>query len=193
MRRDEDAAPIVEATVPHGSRRSMSTSLLPDRSFFRELLRPWKLFTFAVAMALLLWGAVKFRVSDWDVGITIIMGVLTYLCAPWSVRVLLICVRERPRFWWWWMVAALVVALAVVDWVYVAYHTLLGNQMYRWWNLRLSSATYFLAGTFWLYRGTLRELRNDLRAVFRPATKGADLAGPAVAPGPPRPRSPRPY
>jgi len=144
----------------------MSRSLLPDRASFRELLRPWKLFTFAVAMALLLDGAVKFRVSDWDVGITIIMGVLTYLCAPWSVRVIVICLRERPRFWWLWILAALVVALAVVDGVYVAYHTWAGNHMFRWWNLRLPSATYFLAGTFWLYRGTMRELVGDLRAAL---------------------------
>jgi hypothetical protein len=172
-RRDEDVAPIVKAAVTlrdparrHGSRRSMSASLLPDRAFFRELLRPWKLFTFAVAMVLLLWGAVEFKVSDWDVGVTIIMGALTYLCAPWSVRVLLTCLRERPRSWLLWMLAALLVALAVVDWVYLAYHTWVGNRMYRWWNLRLSSATYFLAGTFWLYRGTMRELLNDLRAVL---------------------------
>jgi hypothetical protein len=149
----------------------MSQPLLPDRSYFRELLRPWKLFTFSVAMVLLLCGAVKFRVSDWDVGITIIMGALTYLTAPWSVRVIVTCLRERPRFWWLWMLAALLVALAVVDWVYVAYHTLVGNQMLRWWNLRLSSATYFCAGTFWLYRGTLRELLNNLRTVLRRQAK----------------------
>jgi uncharacterized membrane protein len=79
--------------------------------------------------------------------------------------------RERPRFWWLWLLAALLVALAVVDGAYVAYHTLVGNRMYRWWNLRLSSAMYFLAGTFWLYRGTLRDLLDDLRAVLGRAAK----------------------
>lgn len=149
----------------------MSKSLLPDRAGFGELLRPWKLFTFSVAMVLLLYGAVEFRIPDWDVGITIVMGPLTYLCAPWSVRVILTCVRERQRLWLLWILAAMLVALAVVDWVYVVYHSLVGNPMYRWWNLRASSATYFLAGTFWLYRGTMHELLDNLRALFRLATK----------------------
>jgi hypothetical protein len=145
----------------------MSSRLRPDRAYFRECLRPWKLGTFAVAMALLLTGAVVYRVSDWDVGITIVMGSLTYLCAPWSVRVLIVCVRERPRGAAWWMVASLSVAWVVVDGVYVAYHTLVGNRMLRGWNLLLSSALYFMAGIFWLYRGSLRELLVDVCRALR--------------------------
>jgi hypothetical protein len=148
----------------------MSSQLLPDRAFFRELLRPWKLGTFAVAMALLLAGAVRYRVSDWDVGITILMGSLTYLCAPWSVRVLVVCLRERPRLAAWWVLLSLGVAWAVIDGAYVAYHTLRGNAMLREWNLGLSSALYFMAGTFWLYRGSLRELLDDVRRALRGTT-----------------------
>ena len=141
----------------------MNSDLLPDRAYFGELLRPWKLGTFAVAMALLLAGAVVYRVSDWDVGITILMGSLTYLCAPWSVRVLVVCTRGEPRRSAWWMLVSLLVAWVVVDGVYVAYHTCVGNRMLRGWNLGLSSALYFMAGIFWLYRGSLSELVDDVR------------------------------
>jgi hypothetical protein len=61
---------------------------LPDRSYFRELRRPWKLATFGAGMSWLLYGASSYGISDWDVGISFIMGGLTYLCAPWTVHVL---------------------------------------------------------------------------------------------------------
>ena len=55
----------------------------------RELLRPWKLFTFAVGMAWLLYGATHYNIPDWDVGISVIMGLLTYITSPMAVRILL--------------------------------------------------------------------------------------------------------
>ena len=38
----------------------------------------------------------------------------------------------------------------------------MGNDMYRAANLAASSALYFLAGTLWLYRGSLRDLLANL-------------------------------
>lgn len=147
----------------------MDKRLWPDRGDLRELGRPWKLATFAVAMALLAAGALHWKVPDWDLGITAIMGTLTYVGAPWSVRVLVTCVRERPRGAWFAALLSLVIAWVVVDGVYVAYHRACGHMMFRRWNLLLSSALYFMAGTFWLYRGTLRELAREVRAVLRRA------------------------
>jgi hypothetical protein len=61
------------------------------------------------------------------------------------------------------------VAWIVVDGVYVLYHTLLGNQMLRVENFYASSALYFLAGSIWLYRGSVREFLSNVRAVLRNA------------------------
>lgn len=63
-----------------------SSRCLPDKAYFRELRRPWKLASLAIGMLWLMYGAVSYGISDWDVGISLIMGGLTYLCAPWSVR-----------------------------------------------------------------------------------------------------------
>jgi hypothetical protein len=147
----------------------MSQSLLPDRTYFAEIVRPWKLFSFAIGMVWLLFGALNYGISDWDVGISILMGGLTYLCAPWSVRVILVCVRDRPRYWPLWIIGALIVALAVVDWLYMAYHTAMGNQMFRLENFYASSALYFLAGAIWLYRGSFRDFLANVRALVRGA------------------------
>ncbi len=148
----------------------MNIELLPIQQYLAELVRPWKLLSFGVGMAWLLYGARNYGISDWDVGISLIMGGFTYLCAPWSVRVTLHCLRHRPRFWGLWIAAALFVAWIVVDGVYVLYHTTMGNQMLRLENFYASSALYFLAGAIWLYSGSLRDFLSNVRALVRGTT-----------------------
>lgn len=138
-------------------------SFYPDKAYFRELIRPWKLFTFSVAMSLLFYGALNYGISDWDVGVTIIMGVLTYLMAPWSVYIILSAIRYRPKFWYLHIFAALIAALFVVDWTYMLYHSLMENQTLREANFYASMPLYLMAGLFWLYRGNLKELIANLR------------------------------
>lgn len=137
--------------------------LIPDPAYWRELVRPWKLFTFCVAMALLLYGAVVYEIADWDVGITLIMGSLTYATAPWSAATLIDAARHRSRGWLYRAAAALTMAWFVVDGAYWLYHTAVGNPMlFRADNLVISSLIYFMAGLFWLYRGTLKEFAANL-------------------------------
>lgn len=147
--------------------------LLPDAAYWSELTRPWKLFTFTVAMALLLYGALVYDVSDWDVGVTFIMGILTYVSAPWVVETLATVLRPRgglralPRDWPLRICAALLVTWFVVDGAYWLWHTAVGNVMLRQENLIVSSLIYLMAGLFWLYRGTLRELMANLTQLLR--------------------------
>jgi hypothetical protein len=140
-----------------------SGGFLPDRAYIAELVRPWKLISFAIGLGWLLFGALNYGISDWDVGISLIMGGLTYLSAPWSVRTLLTAVRYRPRNWILQIGLALVVAWIVVDGVYYLYHSVMGNQMLRSENFYASSALYFLAGSIWLYRGSLCEFLANVQ------------------------------
>lgn len=147
----------------------VSGGLLPDRAYLAELARPWKLLSFAIGMGWLLFGALNYGISDWDIGISLLMGGLTYLSAPWSVGTILAALRYRSRGWLLGIAMALFVAWVVVDGVYVLYHTIMENQMFRIENFFASSALYFLAGSIWLYRGSLRELLANVRRVFRSA------------------------
>ncbi len=104
---------------------------LPDCADWIELLRPWKLFTFAVAMALLLYGALMLHIGDWDVGITLIMGGLTYVFAPLAIRAFVNAVRHPGGRSALDVLLALLLAWWTIDGVYVAYHTLVGNPIYR--------------------------------------------------------------
>ena len=146
---------------------TVRTEWLPDRSDLRELARPWKVLSFAIGMAWLLYGALNYGIADWDVGISVLMGSFTYLLAPWSVRTILVALRYRARHWILRIGVALFVAWIVVDGIYVLYHTAMGNQMFRLENFYASSALYFLAGTIWLYRGSLRDLLSNIRTAVR--------------------------
>lgn len=116
-----------------------------------DYFRPWKLFTFAGGMAWLIYGALNYAIPDWDVGISLIMGLLAYVTAPWAVRVLL---QRRYRLYplallaWWF----------TVDGSYWLYHTAMGNEMFRLANFYASTTLYFLCGFIWLHNGSLREL-----------------------------------
>jgi hypothetical protein len=140
------------------------TPFMPDGSYFRELLRPWKLVTFGMGMLWLLYGAACYGICDWDVGISLIMGGLTYVCSPWSARTIRDSIRLRPRFRLLRGVAAFVPAMFAVDWVYWLYHTAAGNTMLRRENFTVSMALYFICGIAWCYRGSLTDLARDIRA-----------------------------
>jgi hypothetical protein len=137
-------------------------SLLPDRKYFLELRRPWKIATFAIGMSWLFYGALFYDISDWDVGISILMGGFTYIFAPWSVATIYGALRLRSVLWPVRIIVALVPAMFTVDGVYWLYHSIVGNSMMRWENFKVSMALYFICGILWSYDGSVREFLADL-------------------------------
>jgi hypothetical protein len=121
----------------------------------KEFLRPWKLVTFSIGMCWLLYGATHYAIPDWDVGVSIVMGVLSYTTAPRVVRVLISWQYKRYP-------AALLFYWFSVDGCYWLYHALMGNQMFREANFYASSTLYFLCGFIWLHNGPLRTLVSKM-------------------------------
>jgi hypothetical protein len=138
-------------------------SLYPDKAYFQELIRPWKIMSFCCAMILLLYGALTYDIVDWDVGVTLVMGSLTYIMAPWCVYIILSAIRYRRKFWFFHIWVALLIGLFVVDWAYMIYHTLTENQTLRTANLYASTPLFYLAGAVWLYRGSLKDFMANIR------------------------------
>lgn len=143
----------------------MRLQAIPDLAELGELLRPWKLATFAIAMALLIYGALNFHIGDWDLGVTLLMGTLTYVFAAPGVRALAGALRQPRHLGLLDAALALAIAWFVIDGVYLAWHTLVGNPIYRADNFRASTPIYFMAGLFWLYRGSLGEMVANLRTL----------------------------
>ena len=136
---------------------------MPDRACLRELRRPWKLLSLAAGMGWLIYGALFYNIGDWDIGISLIMGGLIYLFAPWTVFTIANALRYRMRLWPLRILGTLAPALFTIDTVYVLYHTWQGNPIYRDANFPASTALYFLCGALWWFRGSLRELLRAAR------------------------------
>ncbi len=67
-----------------------------DRQALAEYARPWKLVTLLLGIGLLVLGSFYYEAPDWDIPISLIMAILAYLTAPWSIRVI---VERRWRLW----------------------------------------------------------------------------------------------
>ena len=103
----------------------------------------WKPATFALGLAWLLWGAAFWDYPDWDAGVYLLMAGSTYLCAGWSVRVLM---ERRYRLW---PVAALL-GWWCVDGSYWLYWSLVRPEvMIRDGQWPMSLCLFLLCGFIW--------------------------------------------
>lgn len=128
-----------------------------------EYLRPWKLITLTLGIALLIAGALTNQAPDWDIPISLIMASLAYLTAPWSLRVI---VERRWRLW----PAMLFATWFTVDgcyWLYWRFKNPVALDLMREANFFASLALYGMCGVLWLYRGSLSELWSETRALLR--------------------------
>ena len=119
-----------------------------------EYLRPWKLVTLALGIALLVLGSIYYAAPDWDIPISFIMAIFAYLTAPWSLRVIL------ERKWSLWP-GMLFVTWFTVDGCYAIYWYFkdpIALEMMREANFLASLSLYGMCGIVWLYRGSLGQL-----------------------------------
>lgn len=124
----------------------------------KEYARPWKLVTLAIGIALLMIGSFHYEAPDWDVPISLIMAILAYLAAPWSLRVV---VERRWKFW----PAMLLATWFTVDgsyWLYWNFKNPAALALMRDANFFASLCLYAICGLIWFYRGSLRELYSEI-------------------------------
>jgi hypothetical protein len=111
--------------------------------YWRWLLAPWKLATFALAMTALAAFAPFSHTRNWDIGVAVLMSVLTFATAPWAVGEL---ARRGPA-----RLAALAAWLWSASWSYDVYwFARRGFHPDDWLiNLVASSCLYLCAGILW--------------------------------------------
>lgn len=142
--------------------------MYPEFSFkryFKELLRPWKLITFSVALNYYIWGAYHYNCPTWDVPVSIIMSVLTYVFAPVTVKTVYYLAQKRPKHW----ISGLILCALII---YICASA--SYELYNWWhlgywppltywvNLWYSSLIFFAAGMLWKFEGTLPEFMRGI-------------------------------
>lgn len=119
-----------------------------------DYLRPWKLFSLACGIAILVAGSYVQPAPDWDIPISFIMAFCTYIFAPLTARVLV-------RRLWRLMPPALFSMWLSVDgayWAYWAWRNPFALEMMRDANAPASACLYGLCAVIWLHDGTLREV-----------------------------------
>ncbi len=124
-----------------------------------EYIRPWKLVTLFLGMGLLILGSFYTPAPDWDIPVSFIMAISTYLTAPWSMRVII------ERRWHHWP-AMLLVTWFSVDGCYSLYWYFMDPSalaLMRDANFPASLALYGMCGILWLYRGSLRQFVAEIR------------------------------
>jgi hypothetical protein len=129
----------------------------------KEYLRPWKLITLGCGVAALIAGAFYYQAPDWDIPVSLIMAILAYLTAPWSLRVVL------ERRWKLWPLM-LFATWFTVDGSYSLYWHFVNPaalDMMREANFFASLGLYGMCGVVWLYRGSLRDLILEIRRHYR--------------------------
>jgi hypothetical protein len=127
-----------------------------------ELARPWKLATLSIGIALLIIGSFYYQGPDWDIPISLIMALLSYLTASWSMHVM---VERRWRQWplmlfWTWF---------TVDgcyWLYWHFQNPVALELMREANAPASLSLYWMCGLVWYFRGTLNEMLQSAKIVW---------------------------
>ena len=144
------------------------------QGYAKELFRPWKFITFSMALGYYIWGAYHYKCPTWDVPVSIIMSVLTYVLAPWTVKSLYHLILKRPKFWFIKLLICVVVIYACASASY---------ELYNWWhlgywppptywvNLWYSTCAFLAAGILWKFDGTFKELLTNLTADLKRVLK----------------------
>ena len=135
----------------------------------REYRRPWKLFTLAIGIGLLVAGSFYYKAPDWDISISFIMAILAYLAAPWSMRVLL--ERQWRRLPLMLFLTSSITMLFLtwftVDgcyWIYWSQIDPVALELMRDVNFPASLSLYSMCRLGWYFNGSLREFYLEARS-----------------------------
>lgn len=126
----------------------------PPQGWIKEYLRPWKLSTLGIGVALLIYGSFYYKAPDWDIPISLIMAFFAYIYAPWSLRVLL----EHD---WANFPKMLFVSWFTIDGCYSIYWYIVDPvawDLMREVNAPASLCLYLSCGLVWYHNGTLKEM-----------------------------------
>ena len=124
-----------------------------------EYKRPWKLFSFAIGLALLIIGSFIYKAPDWDIPICIIMATLTYLSASWSMHIL----TERQ---WSKLPLMLFITWFCIDGcysIYWYYKDPAALALMREVNFLASLTLYGMCGLVWYHDGSIKDAFSTMK------------------------------
>jgi uncharacterized membrane protein (UPF0136 family) len=124
-----------------------------------EYLKPWKLAALMMGLIWLIAGAFITQYPDWDVGVSLLMGVTTYLAHPWALRF-----RSARE-----VAGSVVLCVLCVDVFYAIYWQIKNPyvlQLMRSAQWPLSLCYYLTAVAVWNYGEQFIETSSSLLGRF---------------------------
>jgi len=120
-----------------------------DLDYWKYIAQPWKVVMFFIAGAGVTILAPHSGDPTWDYVDSIVMSVLTYTTAPWSVGIIYRWYKKKASFTQ--VYVAVCIAMLSASWFYDLYmYFVLGFYPPTWWsNIPLSLGMYVLAGFMW--------------------------------------------
>jgi hypothetical protein len=113
-----------------------------------------------LGLSLLIVGSYYYQAPDWDIPISFIMALFTYLTASWSMHV--VVERRWKRF-----PLMLLYTWFSVDgcyWIYWHFKDQQALAFMREANFGASLCLYAICGLVWFYEGSLKQLISDAKA-----------------------------
>ena len=144
--------------------------------YWRFLLMPWKLVSFGIALAGMLWLGPRSGDPTWDWFDASFMSAPTYLGAPWALGVLWRTARHRLALWQAYVAGCLWMFSA--SWSYDIYILLRDGRYPPSWlaNMLVSSILYLLAGLLWNVESL--QTRGKLKSHVRRRIHSGQLSQP---------------
>lgn len=130
--------------------------------YIRDLLQPWKLVSLVLVIGVLIWGAEFFGIPDWDIPVSFLMAIPTYLTAGWVMR-------EISGHRWKNFFACFIFIWFSVDGIYTIYWGLNDPevlQVFRGVNAPISLAIYLAYGLVLMPVGSLKDLLSSISNPF---------------------------
>jgi len=120
-----------------------------QKDYFKFLFKPWKTVTFLIAATGITIAAPYSGDPTWDYFDSIVMSVLVFLSAPWTVGIIYRSFIKKSS--WTDVYVAICLMLFSASWFYDGYIFWRdGVYPVTWWsNLLISSALYIAAGLLW--------------------------------------------
>ena len=102
----------------------------------------FNLATLCFGLLALVAGSIYENLPDWDIGISLLMGLLTFFTAP-------LCIKWIIQRNYKMMPIGILFAWLTIDVSYCLYNFLLEHPYFREANFSASTPLYFMMGLFW--------------------------------------------
>lgn len=131
--------------------------------YSNEYLRIWKIAYLIIGISFLMVGSFLANMPDWDMGISLIMALMTYFLSPISGSIFLsLHYKKIDKFKVFYICVALIFWVLSVDFSYVFYNQHFHHPYYRATNFFASTFLYLICSLILSFRGTLKEFLTTL-------------------------------